>query len=60
MSKTIAVGKALQELQSKIKMSYGPDYKIKVTEVVVEVSGPGVPRHEVFLRPPAEQEKKST
>ena len=51
MSRQIAVGKALQELQNRIKIAYGKDYKVKVTGVIIEVKGLSTPAHEVILRP---------
>lgn len=62
MSKQIAVGKALQELQDKIKAAYGLSYRVRVTGVIAEIQGPDYPRHEVVLRPtykeqPSDQSK---
>jgi hypothetical protein len=51
MLKQIAVGKALQELQDKIRTAYGLSYRVRVTGVIAEIEGPDYPKHEVVLRP---------
>jgi hypothetical protein len=61
MLKQITVGKALQELQDKIKEAYHNEgYRARITGVVVELSGENVLTREVVLTPNAKKQPIET
>jgi len=43
-------GKSLRELQSRIRLSYGDDAKVKIIAVIVEVVEQSKPLRKVVLR----------